>query len=346
MSSLPVQADASLLHRYLTPEIFNELKHLQTKAGFSLNQAIESGLKNPDSTIGIYAGDAESYGLFFKIFKPIIETYHKVSIDRIHPSDLNPMDDRSTIPLNHGILSYRIRIARNLTGFAFPPLMDDMDRTGVEELAVNALLKLKDDLKGDYIPLGKLTKSQRTALATERLLFGRGDRFMEAAGINRNWPTSRGIFVSDDHRFTVWINEEDHLRIISLDRPGASRTTIGIKKTYNRLARAMAHLERDLKFAKDPLLGYLTSCPSNLGTGMRAGVHICLPGFKTWEKEIGETADKYQLQIRGTHGEKTGVKDNVVDISNLHRLGITERKCIETLEQGLCAILADRRFTG
>ncbi|MDY0219794.1 MAG: phosphagen kinase [Desulfobacterium sp.] len=346
MSFPPAQTNTSLLNRYLTPEIFNELKHLQTKAGFSLNQAIESGLKNPDSTIGIYAGDGESYGLFLKVFKPIIETYHKVLIDRLHPSDLNPMDDGSTIPLSHAILSYRIRIARNLAGFAFPPLMDDMDRTGVEELAVNALLKLKGDLKGSYIPLGELTESQRAALAAEHLLFGRGDRFMEAAGINRNWPASRGIFVSKDHRFAVWINEEDHLRIISLDRPGTHRTTDGIKKTYNRLAQAMAHLEQNLKFAKDPLLGYLTSCPSNLGTGMRAGVHICLPGFKTWKKKIVETADRYQLQIRGSHGEKTGVKENVVDISNRHRLGITEKKCIETLEQGLCAILADRRFTG
>ncbi len=346
MSSFPAQANTSLLNRYLTPEIFNELKYLQTKTGFSLNQAIESGLKNPDSTIGIYAGDAESYRLFFKIFKPVIETYHKISIDQIHPSDLNPMDDRPTAPLSHAIVSYRIRIARNLKRFAFPTLMDDMDRAGVEELAVNALLKLKGDLKGSYIPLGELTKSQRVTLAAEHLLFGRGDRFMEAAGINRNWPASRGIFISDDHRFAVWINEEDHLRIISLDRTGTPRTTVGITKTYNRLARAMAHLEQNLKFARDPLLGYLTSCPSNLGTGMRAGVHICLPGFKTWEKEITETADKYQLQIRGTHGEKTEIKDNVVDISNRQRLGITEKKCIETLEQGLCAILADQRFTG
>jgi creatine kinase/arginine kinase len=225
-------------------------------------------------------------------------------------------------------------------------MIDDLDRTRVEELSVNALLKLKGDLKGSYIPLDELTKSQKTKLTTEHLLFGRGDRFMDAAGINRNWPSSRGIFVSDDHKFAVWINEEDHLRIISLDRQDASQTTDGIKKTYNRLARAMAHLEQNLKFAQDPLLGHLTSCPSNLGTGMRAGVHVCLPGFKTWKQEIEEVAKKYQLQIRGTCGEKTDVKDNVVDISNRHRLGITERECVETLRQGLCAILADRRFSG
>lgn len=345
MSSFPAQASASLLSQHLTPEILNELKHLQTEKGFSLNQAIESGIKNPDSTIGIYAGDEESYALFFKIFKPIIETYHKVSIDRLHPSDMNPMVEDSTAPLGHAILSYRIRIARNLADFTFPPMMDDIARTRVEELAVAALLKLKGDLRGDYIPLCELTKSQKTTLTAENLLFTRGDRFMEAAGINRHWPSSRGVFISDDHRLAVWINEEDHLRIISLDRPNIHGID-GIKKTYNRIARAMAHLEQNLKFARDPNLGYLTSCPSNLGTGMRAGVHICLPGFTTWKQEIDEVADKYQLQIRGTHGEKTDVKNNVVDISNRHRLGITEKKCIETLEQGLCAIIADRRFTG
>ena len=109
--------------------------------------------------------------------------------------------------------------------------MDNIDRTRVEKLAVNALLKLKGDLKGSYIPLGELTNFQRAILTKEHLLFGRGDRFMEAAGINRNWPASRGIFVSDDHKFAVWINEEDHLRIISLDRQARHRQTALKKPT-------------------------------------------------------------------------------------------------------------------
>ena len=129
-----------------------------------------------------------------------------------------------------------------------------------------------------------------------------------------------------------------------MDRPQETQSK-GIEKTYNRLARAMAALEQNLRFACDPHLGFLTSCPSNLGTGMRAGVHVRLPGFKTLERQIHETAREHHLQIRGTHGEKTGVEDNVVDISNQHRLGITERQCVETLQHGLWAIMTDGRFS-
>ncbi|WP_187149254.1 phosphagen kinase [Desulforapulum autotrophicum] len=332
------------MKQHLTPELFNELKSLQTKSGFTLERAVESGLKNPDSSVGIYAGDGESYQTFAKIFRPVIETCHGVSIDGIHPSDLSPMDDAPPPPFNHKILSYRIRIARNIADIPFPPHVGNADRSRVEQLAVDALLKFEGDLKGRYFPLGELTKTQRMTFEHEHLLFGRGDRFMEAAGINRSWPASRGIFVSNDHKFAVWINEEDHLRIISMDRPQKTPSQ-GIEKTYNRLARAMADLEQSLTFACDPHLGFLTSCPSNLGTGMRAGVHVRLSGFKTRGQAIHEAAARYLLQIRGTHGEKTGVENDVVDISNRYRLGITEKKCVEMLQHGLEAIMTDERFS-
>lgn len=344
MPESPPEATPCLVKQHLTPELFNALKNLRTNSGFTLEQAIESGIKNPDSSVGIYAGDEESYRLFGKIFRPVIEACHGVSIGDFHPSDLSPTDDEPAPAFNHRILSYRIRIARNLAKIPFPPLAGNADRSRVEQLTVDALLKFDGDLKGRYFPLGELTQSQRVTFESEHLLFGRGDRFMEAAGINRSWPASRGIFVSNDHKFAVWINEEDHLRIISMDRPQETRSK-GIEKTYNRLARAMAALEQNLTFACDPHLGFLTSCPSNLGTGMRAGVHVRLPGFKAWERQIQETAKKYHLQIRGTHGEKTGVKDNVVDISNRYRLGITEKECVETLQHGLWAIMTDERFS-
>ena len=160
---------------------------------------------------------------------------------------------------------------------------------------------------------------------------------MEAAGINRGWPDSRGIFVSKDEKFAVWINEEDHLRIISMDRGG------DIVGTYDRLSRALSFLEKRLTFARDPNLGYLTSCPSNLGTGMRAGVHIRLPNYQTHQERLHATAEEYNLQIRGSHGEKTEVLDGIVDISNRQRLGITEKQCIETLHRGLSAIIKKTR---
>ncbi|MBI9090034.1 MAG: arginine kinase [Desulfobacterium sp.] len=323
----------SLVKEHLTPALFNALKGKQTKNDYSLEQAIRSGIRNPDSSIGIYAGDAESYQLFSKIFIPVIEAYHGCPTNRIHRSDLTKASlSDSDLSCGH-IQSFRIRVARNIANLPFPPLIDSATRVKVEEQAVNALLELKGDLGGSYHALGELTDAKRKNLAQKHLLFETGDRFMEAAGINRDWPESRGIFVSKDEKFAVWINEEDHLRIISMDKGG------DIAGTYDRLARALTFLEKRLKFAHDPNLGYLTSCPSNLGTGMRAGVHLRLPNFLTQQELLHGTAKEYNLQIRGSHGEKTEVLDGIVDISNRQRLGITEKQCIETLHRGVCAII-------
>jgi creatine kinase/arginine kinase len=333
INTLFPETAVSLVKEHLTPAIFNDLKEKRTTNNFTLEQAIRSGIQNPDSSIGIYAGDAESYQLFSKIFKPVIEAYHGCPTDRIHRSDLSRIAlSDSDLSCGH-IQSFRIRVARNIADLPFPPLIDSATRIKVEEQAVNALLELKGDLGGSYHPLGELTDAKRKKLAQKHLLFEKGDRFMEAAGINRNWPDSRGIFVSKDEKFAVWINEEDHLRIISMDRGG------DIMGTYDRLSRALAFLEKRLPFARDSNLGYLTSCPSNLGTGMRAGVHIRLPNYQTQQEGLHATAERYNLQIRGSHGEKTEVLDGIVDISNRQRLGITEKQCIETLHRGLCAII-------
>jgi creatine kinase/arginine kinase len=89
--------------------------------------------------------------------------------------------------------------------------------------------------------------------------------------LNRDWPSGRGIFHNNDKTFLVWINEEDQLRIISM-QPGAD-----LKEVFDRLCRAAAAIEKVAKFAHDEHLGYITSCPTNLGTALRASVHIHLP---------------------------------------------------------------------
>jgi arginine kinase len=116
----------------------------------------------------------------------------------------------------------------------------------------------------------------------------------------------------------VWVNEEDQLRIISMQK-GA-----GIKEVFERLCRACAHIEKQCKFAHDNHLGYITSCPTNLGTALRASVHIKLPKLMKNKTKFQEIADKYHVQIRGIHGEHTETNDGVFDISNKRRLGRSE----------------------
>ena len=155
--------------------------------------------------------------------------------------------------------------------------------------------------------------------------------------MNRDWPEGRGIFHNNDKTFLVWINEEDELRIISMQKGS------DILEVFTRLARASEEIEKVVKFAHNDKLGYLSTCPTNLGTGMRASVHVSLPFLSPLKEEFDTISDQYGLQIRGIHGEHSSLKGNVFDISNRRRLGRSEVQLVEDLYLGLKALL-DKEF--
>lgn len=97
-----------------------------------------------------------------------------------------------------------------------------------------------------------------------------------------------------------------------------------IGAVFTRLSKAAAKIEQVARFAHDPSLGYITSCPTNLGTALRASVHIALPNLGTRKEQFQAIADKFNVQIRGIHGEHSESADHVYDISNKRRLGISE----------------------
>ena len=97
---------------------------------------------------------------------------------------------------------------------------------------------------------------------------------------------------------------------------------------FSRLSIAASEIEKVAKFAHDDHLGYITSCPTNLGTALRASVHIKLPYLSKNKAKFNEIADKYYVQIRGIHGEHTESDDGIFDISNKRRLGRSERDLV------------------
>jgi creatine kinase/arginine kinase len=138
---------------------------------------------------------------------------------------------------------------------------------------VKACETFEGDLKGSFFPLEGMDEETSKKLIDDHFLFKKGDRFLEASNLNRDWPSGRGIFHNVRKTFLVWVNEEDQLRIISMQE-GA-----GIAEVFDRLSRACEHIESidGVEFSKDDHLGYITSCPTNLGTALRASVHIKLP---------------------------------------------------------------------
>ena len=329
----PNPGGGSLLARHLTPEVWHRLKDRETRYGVRLEHVIASGLANPDSAVGVYAGDEESYDLFAPLLDPIIADYHGFGPEKRHQSDLDPahLDAPNPDPEGRYVVSTRIRVARNLCCFPFGSMLSRRERRIVEATVVHALEGLPGELAGRYYPLYEMDEATKERLIMDHFLFKEGDRFLEAAGLNRDWPDARGLFHNEDKTFLVWVNEEDQLRIISM-QPGAD-----LQAVFARLARALGELERRLTFARSERLGYLTSCPTNLGTAMRASVHVRLPGLT--EEEIKAIAGEHGLQVRGTHGEHSEAEGGVYDVSNKRRLGITEVEALRQLAQGVRALI-------
>ena len=117
-------------------------------------------------------------------------------------------------------------------------------------------------------------------------------------------------------------------------QPGAD-----IKGVFERLSRAVGHIESVAKFSHDDHLGYITSCPTNLGTALRASVHIKLPKLSALKEEFQALADEYYLQIRGIHGEHSESADGTYDISNKRRLGRSEAQLVQDMYDGVKAMI-------
>ena len=329
------QEHKSLMAKYLTKEVFEELKDVKTSNGFTLEKAIKSGIDNPDSGIGVYAGDTESYTLFGALLDPIIKEYHGFSKEDSHKSNLNPDDLNAPNPdpENKYIVSTRIRVGRNLDNLPLGPAISKEQRDEVESIVSGALSSLGGDLSGKYFPLLGMSEDDRVSLIKDHFLFKAGDRFLESAGLNRDWPNGRGIYHNNEKTFLVWVNEEDELRIISMQKGG------DIKEVFQRLSRAIGELEKKMKFAYTEHLGYITSCPTNLGTAMRASVHIALPKLAQDMDRFKAITDKHHLQIRGIHGEHSESEGGIYDISNKRRLGVTEVECVQDMYDGVVELI-------
>merc|ERR1719511_151943 len=192
---------------------------------------------------------------------------------------MNPDNIKGNIDPTAPVKSTRIRVGRSIEGFGLSPGITKEQRLEVENLMKSAFANLEGDLAGTYYPLTGMDEKVRQQLVDDHFLFVSGDKNLLAAGMERDWPEGRGIFHNKDKTFLTWVNEEDQLRIISMEMGG------DVKGVFSRLARGIKAVgdsvrkESGREFMLDPKYGYIHSCPTNHGTGMRASVHVDLPGY-------------------------------------------------------------------
>ena len=138
------------------------------------------------------------------------------------------------------IISTRIRVGRNFEDYPLGPGVSKEQRDEIEKVVSTSLGKLDGDLAGKYYSLSSLSDEERNQLIEDHFLFKEGDRFLESAGLNRDWPSGRGIFHNEAKSFLVWVNEEDQLRIISMQKGG------DIGEVFTRLATAVDHIQKEM----------------------------------------------------------------------------------------------------
>jgi len=324
----------SLLKKYFTEDVMNKLKGKKTKLGATLWDVIQSGVKNLDSGCGVYAPDAEAYTMFKELFDPIIEDYHggfgpsakqpATDLGESHVAELTDLD-----PDHKFIQSTRIRCGRSLAGYPFNPCLTEANYKDMEGKVKKIFETIQDpELQGTYYPLAGMTKEIQNQLIKDHFLFKEGDRFLQAANACRYWPNGRGIFHNKNKTFLIWVNEEDHLRIISMQEGG------NVGQILDRLIRGIKIIGNQVPLSRDDRLGWLTFCPTNLGTTVRASVHIKLPKISA-KPDFKTICDGLKLQIRGIHGEHSETEGGVYDVSNKERLGLTEYQAAKRMYDGV-----------
>lgn len=324
----------------MTPGIYARLRDKTTPSGWTLDQSIQTGVDNPGhpfiKTVGMVAGDEESYEVFADIFDPVIIERHNGYDPRTmrHPTDLDASKIRNGQFDEKYVLSSRVRTGRSIRGLSMPPACTRAERREVERVTVDALAGLKGDLAGRYYSLTNMTDKEQQQLIDDHFLFDKPvSPLLTSAGMARDWPDARGIWHNNDKTFLIWVNEEDHTRVISMEKGG------NMKRVFETFCRGLKEVERLIsekgwEFMWNERLGYILSCPSNLGTGLRAGVHMKLPMLSK-DPRFAKILENLRLQKRGTGGVDTAAVGGVFDISNLDRLGKSEVELVQVVVDGV-----------
>lgn len=228
-------------------------------------------------------------------------------------------------PHSRIVLSSRVRLARNVKTWPFPGYAKKPDR-------VEALKIIRPAVEGLPQMTGAYSETMDNLTALEKqILVERHLISREHAAKN----AGSGLVLSKDETLCVMINEEDHLRMQAL-KPG-----LQLKESWQAIDQLDSSLERKLDYAFTPDLGYLTACPTNLGTGIRVSAMLHLPALVLSEQinQIVQAVNKLGLAVRGLYGEGTEALGNIFQVSNQMTLGEIESDIVERLNKVLAQLI-------
>ena len=219
------------------------------------------------------------------------------------------------------VISSRVRLARNVKQYPFSIRLDD-------DKAVELIEKVRKAIQNDRTPLGeqfqfievdRLDKSHKLELMEKHII--------SPVLVEKKQPC--GVLVMDDETVSIMVNEEDHIRIQTV-YPGEN-----IDEAWDMADKIDNLIEETVEYAYDETLGYLTSCPTNVGTGLRASYMMHLPGLeKTGQiRNVIQAINKFGVTVRGIYGEGTEAMGSIYQISNQITLGKSEEDIIDNLKK-------------
>ena len=251
-------------------------------------------------------------------------------IDQLLKNPVSFLDDSG--PDDDIAISSRIRLARNIKGLPFPQAADEETLNQICAMVTSAA-QATDVLGGKEMM--HFSPAALSSIDLELLL----ERRLVSPDFIRT-PLNRCLFVCPGEGCSLMVNEEDQLRIQTI-RPGFQ-----LQDVWKRINKIDDELGRHLEYAFDEQLGYLTCCPTNIGTGMRASVMLHLPGL-VLANQIGPTVHgigKLHLAVRGIFGEGSNNCGNLFQISNQCTLGESEEKIIEGLSLVIRQIIQQEKY--
>lgn len=238
---------------------------------------------------------------------------------------------RGTGPESDIVMSSRIRLARNLAHFPFLNRADDSVRAEVERTLRKQVMQLSLDKDLTYLDVNSLEGVDRQFLV-ERQLISR--ELAESHG-------SRGVGISEEENVSLMVNEEDHLRIQVL------RSGFDLDACWQEINRIDDLLEAHVTYAFSEQLGYLTACPTNVGTGIRVSVLLHLPALVITKEiqKVFQALQKISLAVRGLYGEGSQAMGDFYQISNQVTLGKSEEYLLNNLKNVIPSIISyERKF--
>lgn len=241
-------------------------------------------------------------------------------------------------------LSVRVRVARNLCGYKLPGAMSVDERLRLEGQMCLAFEQMRRQYGGGYHSLtpghpNHISDTEYQCLVEEHAMFQdmSADPYLVSAGIAADWPLGRGCYISAARDLIIWVNEEDHLRIICM------HTGFRLDRVIANLKSALDTFESlaGVQFAVSERYGYLTSCPTNLGSAMRASVHLKCPNLTAdgTAAACAAVCKPLGLSVRGVGGEHTPIgAGGTVDISPSARF-CTGAQIITKLYDGVASLV-------